>query len=168
MAERQVYLVRHGLAEDVSATGADFDRALTATGVRKMKAAAHGLATIGVQPARLIASPYRRAQETAEVLADVLDPADRETWEELGCGVDVQVVAAKLANLDPREDVMLVGHEPDMGVLLSFFLTGQPDGFWTHFRKGAVACIAGANLPPHGYARLEWFERATVLGRIGS
>ena len=160
MAERQVYLVRHGLAEDVSATGADFDRALTATGIRKMKAAAHGLATIGVQPARLIASPYRRAQETAEVLADVLDPADRETWEELGCGVDVQVVAAKLANLDPRE--------PDMGVLLSFFLTGQPDGFWTHFRKGAVACIAGANLPPHGYARLEWFERATVLGRIGS
>jgi phosphohistidine phosphatase len=167
MAERKIYLVRHGVAEDISATGADFDRALTASGVRKMEAAAAGLETIGVQPGILVASPYRRAQETAGVLAEVLAPAQRETWDELGCGVDTHAVLEKIAALDPREDLMLVGHEPDMGILLSLFLTGHPDGFWTHFRKGAVACISGANLPPQGRARLEWFERATVLGQAG-
>lgn len=168
MAERQIYLVRHGVAEDISSTGADFDRALTSGGVRKMHAAATGLRTIGAQPGILVASPYRRAQETAAVLADVLAPGQRETWDELGCGVEPRAVLAKIAGLDPREDVMLVGHEPDMGVLLSLFLTGNTDGFWTHFSKGAVACISGANLPPQGRARLEWFERATVLGRVGA
>ena len=167
MAERQIYLVRHGVAEDVSASGADFDRALTPAGMRKMQEAALGMRAIGVQPARVITSPYRRAQETATVLAEVLEPAHREIWDSLGCGVDIEAVTQQLTGLDPGEDLMLVGHEPDMGVLLSFFLTGRPDGFWTHFRKGAVACISGANLPPHGHGRLEWFERAVVFGRAG-
>ena len=81
MAERQIYLVRHGLAEDVSESGADFDRALTPTGVRKMEAAALGLRAIGVQPARVITSPYRRAQETAAVLT-AARPTTSATWTE--------------------------------------------------------------------------------------
>ena len=167
MAERQIYLVRHGVAEDVSSTGADFDRALTATGRLQMQAAAVGLGRLGVQPSFLLASPYVRAQETAEVLAEQLHPDHRGTWDELGCGGDSDAVLRKIKALDPGQHVMLVGHEPDMGLLLSLSLTGTTDGFWSHFRKGAVACLSAGQSLSQGRARLEWFESAVVLERLG-
>ena len=167
MAERKIYLVRHGIAEDVSATGADFDRALTAPGRQKMKEAASGLRAIGAAPGRILTSPYRRAQQTADILAKVLQPRAQETWKILGCGVAIEKLLAEIEALDPSEDLMLVGHEPDMGAILATFLTGRPDGFWTHFRKGAVACVSGSMLPPQSRSHLEWFERAAVLVQAG-
>lgn len=167
MAERRIYLVRHGAAEDMAESGRDFDRALTAAGVSRMEAVARGLATLGVEPQCLLVSPLVRAQQTADCLVSALTPARRETWEELACGVDPESIVARLDTLSADGDLMLVGHEPDMGELLSFFLTGRTDSFWTRFRKGAVACLTAGVLPPMGRAQLEWFERAAVLARIG-
>lgn len=167
MAERRIFLVRHGQAEDIPASGKDFDRALTDAGITRMEAAGRGLASLGVAPEYLVASPYVRARQTADCLARGLEFGRRETWEELGCGVDPLAIVARIEALSAPGDVMLVGHEPDMGELLSFFLTGGAEGFWTHFRKGAVACVTAGMLPPMGRGQLEWFERAVALARLG-
>jgi phosphohistidine phosphatase SixA len=42
MNERRIYIVRHAIAEEVSSTGRDGDRALTPEGRKKMKRAARG------------------------------------------------------------------------------------------------------------------------------
>jgi len=66
----------------------------------------------------------------------------------------------------PGGSIVLVGHEPDLGELLSFWLTGSIEGFATHFRKGAVACVSGAQLPPQRRAVLEWLLTADQLGGL--
>ena len=167
MSERRIYLVRHGEAEDLSRTGRDRDRALTAEGHERTRRAARGLLSLEAVPERLIASPLVRARETADELASVFARVQREEWEELAPGVDEIALTARLERLDPRADVMLVGHEPDLGELLAYWLTGSRTGFRTRFRKGAVACLRAGMLPPQSQATLEWLLTTKQLGALG-
>lgn len=167
MSERRIYIVRHAIAEDVSASGRDEDRALTAEGRKKMKRAARGLATLGVAPAHLLASPLVRAQQTAEVVVEALPQLAIETCDLLAPGVDERALTRLLNGSYASGDVMLVGHEPDLGELLSYWLTGSRGGVETRFKKGAVACIASSALPPLGKAVLEWLMTAGQLGEVG-
>jgi phosphohistidine phosphatase len=132
MAERLIYLVRHGIAEDRSAT-----------------------------------SPLKRAAQTADLIAAAFPAARRETWPELAPGVDERALAERLDETKLQR-VMLVGHEPDFGELLAWWLTGRREGFSTHFRKGGIACVAAAGSPPQGRATLEWLATARQMGRVGS
>jgi phosphohistidine phosphatase len=161
MNERRIYIVRHAIAEDVSPSGRDEDRALTAEGRKKMKRAA-----LGVAPVHLLASPLVRAQQTAAIVVEALPQLEIETCELLAPGVDERALTRLLNGAHAGRDVMLVGHEPDLGELLSFWLTGSRGGVETRFKKGAVACIASATLPPHGKAVLEWLMTAAQLGSI--
>lgn len=167
MSERRIYIVRHAIAEDVSASGRDEDRALTPEGRKKMKRAARGLATLGITPARLLASPLVRAQQTAEIVREALPELRIETCDRLAPGVDEHGLTRLLNGTYAGVDVMLVGHEPDLGEMLSFWLTGSRGGVETRFKKGAVACIASSTLPPLGKAVLEWLMTAGQLGAVG-
>jgi phosphohistidine phosphatase len=164
MSERRIYLVRHGEAEDVSRTGRDRDRVLTAEGRSRTRRAARGLARIDATPALLVSSPLARARETADEVATSFPRARREVWEELAPGVDENALTDRLERLAAGDDVMLVGHEPDFGELLAYWLTGSRNGFRTRFRKGAVACIRAGTLPPQGRATFEWMLTTKQLG----
>jgi len=166
MSSRRIYLVRHGLAEELSATGRDRDRALTAVGREKVRHAARGLARVGVEVDRLVSSPLVRAVQTADEMADEFPAARREVWEELACGVDEIGLTARLDDAAPSQNVMLVGHEPDLGEILAYWLTGRAMGFSTRVRKGSVICLLAAALPPGGRATLEWMMTARQLGLI--
>lgn len=166
MAERRLFLVRHAIAEDRSATGADFDRALTNEGRKKMRRAAEGLERLGVRPAALLTSPLVRARQTAEIVSAALGGPAPEVCDALASGLDRGELTKLIDERPPDEDLMLVGHEPDFGELLAFWLTGSAKGFRTHFRKGAVACVLAGMLPPHGRATLEWLLTASQLGEM--
>src|SRR5690606_30122496 len=117
-------------------------------------------------PDRIVSSPLVRALETADEIAAVFPRARREEWSELAPGVDEWRLTARVETLPPDEDVMLVGHEPDLGELLSFWLTGSRSGFHTRFRKGAVACVCAGMLPPQSVATFEWMMTTKQLGAI--
>lgn len=167
MSLRRIWLVRHGIAEDVSSTGRDADRELTGEGRRRTRHAARGLRALDVRPAVVLASPLARALQTGEILAEDLG-VGLETWNALAPGVDPADVSHALDERFDRQGPLLVGHEPHCGELLAFWLTGSVGGFATRFRKGAVACVAGAMLPPHGRPELEWLLTAEQLGAIRS
>ncbi len=167
MPQRHIYLVRHGVAEDFSSSGRDFDRRLTAEGHDKMARAAEGLAALNVGVDLLVSSPLVRARETADDLAVAFPAARREVWDELACGVDDFALTARLEEVAPSESIMLVGHEPDIGELLAYWLTGRTSGFLTRVRKGSVSCLLAAGFPPSGVATFEWMMTAKQLGRIG-
>ncbi len=167
MSERRIYLVRHAIAEDRAGSGRDADRALTREGRRKMKRAARGLAAQGVRPSLILMSPLVRARETAEIVTEALAGVDLELCEALAPGVDEASITELLERRSPSGSVMLVGHEPDMGELLAFWLCGRVGAFQTRFRKGAVACLLAGMLPPHGRATLEWLLTADQLGSLG-
>ncbi len=125
-----LYLLRHALAAKRGpAYHPDSQRPLVPKGARKMKRIAKGMAALDVAFDALLTSPFLRAKQTAEILAEVykakkkLVLADELTPE----GNPRELI--KRINRDYRgaEAVLLVGHEPYLSQLISTLLTARPD-----------------------------------------
>jgi phosphohistidine phosphatase len=131
-----VYLVRHGKAE----AGDDDDlRRLTAAGQKAVRRVAQALADAGVRPERIEHSGLTRARETAEIIAGATG-APVAAASGLRPEAAVEPVARRLAG-SREESLMLVGHQPFMGRLASYLLTGDAEAGLLHFRTSAVACL---------------------------
>src|SRR5215813_11800600 len=68
----QIYVLRHGIAEDGKPGRPDSERALTQEGREKLRRVLKHARIAGVEPSLILSSPYRRAIETAEEAVDVL------------------------------------------------------------------------------------------------
>ncbi len=68
-----LYVIRHAIAVDeaLSDYESDRERPLTDKGRKKMRQIAKALYNLGVELDLILSSPYVRACETAEILADV-------------------------------------------------------------------------------------------------
>lgn len=110
--------MRHGPAEDFSASGRDFDRALTAHGRERVKVVAARLAELDEAPKVIVSSPLVRALQTAEIVAAELGVPAVETNRALAPGGPAHDLALELAHLG-RKRVMVVGHEPDLSALVA-------------------------------------------------
>jgi phosphohistidine phosphatase len=153
-----IYLVRHAIAAPAAAGTSDGDRALTPEGERKMRGVAAGLKRLGIAPDVVLSSPLRRAVETAAVVAQVLGlEAPVEVYLPLAPGHEAIEVLKGLRPHRAAHELMLVGHEPDMGLLASQLLTGSPTRAPLPFKKGAVAAIRVDAIPPRGAGELLWF-----------
>ena len=124
----KVWILRHGEAQAHART--DAERNLTEHGrAEVLRSAAH---LIGQPLGAIIASPYVRAQQTAQLVRDVLgfEPEIRTVpW--LTPDGHVQRVLEKL---DSDDDVLLVSHQPLVGSLISFLQHGhqrQPQPMYT-------------------------------------
>lgn len=148
---KMLVLVRHGAPEAVSASGSDFDRRLTPSGVRALEQAyphTFGLLADGLE-AVVWSSPAVRALETAQVVADVVDAPGIEAHDSLYA----QDLPAFLGELEAAraETVVAVGHAPFVDLAATRLVGTAPT-----FDKGGVAAI---ELPegPHAPGRLRWF-----------
>lgn len=65
----ELYLFRHGIAEDAPPGRSDSSRALTPQGRERTAAVAKMARNAGVTPSLIASSPYLRAMQTAEVAA---------------------------------------------------------------------------------------------------
>jgi len=151
-----LYLMRHSEAEDEVESGGDESRHLTVRGRQRTRDAAGGLRALGLQFDAILTSPLLRAVETAELVADVYA---RNPLPQVLPALSPSVAASEaLAALTPfahQEEVLIVGHEPQLSQLVAVFLT--PDGSVSiRLKKGA--CIA-LDLPKScepGCAELRW------------
>ena len=65
-----------------------------------------------------------------------------------------------------RADVVaVVGHEPHLGTLVTWLLTGLDDSR-VPMRKGAACLLEFRSRPAPGKARLHWALTASQLGRL--
>jgi phosphohistidine phosphatase len=120
----ELYLLRHGIAEQRSATGADRDRALTADGVTRVRGVMDRAKAAGFAPKWIVASPYLRAQQTARVAAEVL--GYREPILGSAALVPESSPAAVLAEAKELDDgpLLFVAHEPLLSGTAAW-LTGE-------------------------------------------
>lgn len=161
-----LYLMRHGIAED-DYDIADEDRQLTGEGRRKVETVAGGLATLGVKPDLVLASPLVRAQQTAAIVVAVLAPKlGVETCTGLRNGTEPEDLLAELAAHRGMQHVFLIGHQPSLGELASHLLTGSALIAPLPFKKAAVAAIGVGALPPRARGELRWFAPSRMLGGI--
>lgn len=164
-----IYLMRHGIAADATAEMSDADRALTADGVRKTERVAIGLQKVDVRPDLILSSPLRRAEETARLVADVLAPQSAvELYPPLAGGFSAEDIIRGLRAHRRASQILLVGHQPDLGQLASYLLTGSENLVPLPFKKAGVAAISLASLPPRSAGSLEWFLTPGQLRAIAS
>jgi len=162
-----IYLVRHAIAAPATAGMSDEDRPLTAEGQEKMRRAAQGLRQLDVAPDVLLASPLRRAQETAAVIAGELHLESAiAILPPLAPGHDAEEVCKALRAHRAARELMLVGHEPNMGMLASQLLAGTSTLLSMPFKKSAVAAVALEAIPPRAPGTLLWFMTAKQLRAI--
>src|ERR1035437_9713992 len=127
----QILIIRHASAEERSAFAAtgksDDRRPLTDEGRRKMTEAAQGLRALVPHLDVIAASPLVRAQQTAAIVAKACRIADVETTSTLT--PDAQPASfAKWAQAHVNHDVVAaVGHEPHLGTLVTWLLSGRTD-----------------------------------------
>jgi phosphohistidine phosphatase len=163
-----VMLLRHAIAEDAGPSRRDEDRRLTGEGRRKMREVAAAVAALELPVGAILTSPLRRARETAEILAEVLRREDEvEVCDALAPGVDADKVFAALGTHRAASGIVLVGHEPDMGELLSTLLAGTRGLVRTTFKKAGLAGVTVAELPPRSAGVLEFLLTPGQLRRIG-
>jgi phosphohistidine phosphatase len=135
-------VVRHAKAEEKSDfTGNDRLRPLTEGGREKMRQAARALRSRVPDIDLLASSPLVRAQQTAAILQDEYGIKKIETTETLSPGLDREEFMTFLKKAsEGAETVCVVGHEPDLGELCSWLLSGRDRGFIS-FRKGSVCLL---------------------------
>src|ERR1700722_2624142 len=68
----EIYILRHGIAEDAPAGQPDSERALTSDGRKKLRSVLRVAASAGVAPSLIMSSPYKRALQTAQLAAEIL------------------------------------------------------------------------------------------------
>lgn len=153
----ELLLLRHGIAEERGGAVVDAARALTPEGRERTEAVLRVLAGRGLVAGRLIASPLRRARETAELAVTVgLAPA-LELAECLAPGGDTLAALPPWLEALPtvegqRPRLLLVGHEPDLSDLAARLL-GAPSGRLA-LRKAGLAVLRLSSSARPGQARL--------------
>ncbi|MEW6363059.1 MAG: phosphohistidine phosphatase SixA [Acidobacteriota bacterium] len=158
----QVYIVRHGIAEDYCAQG-DAYRALTDEGRKRMCEVAAGLVTLRVSTDKILSSPLVRAKQTADIIADAMKMW-AELMDELAPGHTPDEVCTELAQFEDCQGIMLVGHQPNCSELASYLLAGSDD-LDLEFKKGAV-CLIDTPKPAPGAGTLAWLYPPKVLRSI--
>ena len=93
---------------------------------------------------RIIVSPADRTQQTALALGRKF-----KTSDDVAPGASTASVLAAAGWPDAREPVLVVGHQPTLGEVAAFLLSGE-EAAWS-IRKGAVW----------------WFSNRTRLGQPG-
>jgi phosphohistidine phosphatase len=152
----ELLIVRHGPAGEREAWRArgrpDTERPLTKEGKRRARAAARGLSGVLDKVDLVATSPWTRAAQTADLVAEAFG-AKLEEFPELIPDRRFEDLLARLKTLRARR-VALVGHEPHLSRFASWLLNGS-DHSVLRLKKSQALLLDAKTLAP-GAAELVW------------
>ena len=154
-----LYLLRHGIAVERKSAGhdEDRDRPLTVEGEEKIRRIARAMRELELSFDLILSSPYLRARQTAEIVADAFEIRKRlEFCDHLVVGGDAKELIRHLKEVRSLpETILLVGHEPYLGRLVSWLIGGNPEAS-VAFKKGGLCKLAVSSWKSGRCATLEW------------
>jgi phosphohistidine phosphatase len=163
-------LVRHGIAEEReqwAKTGRpDSQRPLTKQGRWKMERVAKGLKRCVTSVDLLCSSPLIRAAETAAIISAAYHGIPVSDVPSFAPDSAVDSQLEWLRRHRAADTVVVVGHEPVLGVFATWLLSGVKQSRLV-FRKGGVAAIEFSGAPRAGDGQLLWAMPPNLLRRIG-
>lgn len=124
-------LWRHAEAFEMREVQSDLDRALTPKGERQAQRMASWLNRQLPSSARILVSPARRTQQTAQALERKF-----KTIEALAPEGTVDGLLHSARWPESREPVLVVGHQPTLGLVAAYLVSSQPQP-WA-VKKGAI------------------------------
>jgi len=151
----EIYLFRHGIAEDAKAGRPDSGRALTDEGRKKTAEVVKAARRSGAAPSLIVSSPYVRAVETAEIArAGFAYQGEVVLTEALVPHGLPENVWAELRDYRDEAAVLLAGHEPLMSQLAAYLLASP--GLRVEMKKAAMIRIDVGSMGPAPHGTLRW------------
>jgi phosphohistidine phosphatase len=159
VTSKTLYILRHGIAvtRGDAAYPLDSDRPLTPKGIKRTRRIADGMRRLKISFDVMVTSPYKRALETAFVVA-----------RQYGAGQSIQTSPALAAEVLPEEvirvlqekyastkELLLVGHEPQLSALISTLTSGSA-GARPLLKKGGLCKLEVDKLQAGKCATLLW------------
>jgi phosphohistidine phosphatase len=151
----QVYILRHGIAEEGRPGGKDADRALTTEGRKKLREILRLAEKADIVPSLILTSPYLRAVQTAEAVIEVLGYAnDLLRTEALIPSSDPRAIWEEIRVHQGVMQLMLVGHEPLLSKVVAFLLNSP--SLQIDVKKGALIRIDIETFGAQPHGLLKW------------
>lgn len=163
----EVYILRHATAETRRPNLSDRKRRLTAPGLEELNAAVRGMKRLKVGPDEILASPYRRAWDTALIAGRALNPAKRPIeCTALAPSANVARIWLELKKFPALKAIMLVGHEPLLSEFAGFLLNAP--NLTINLKKSGLIRIDLATVQVNRPAgELRWVLTGRHLARLG-
>lgn len=158
-------LIRHAHAgaRDPAQWPDDTQRPLTDKGRKVQTDVARFLRKRDLVPNLVLASPWLRAMQTAEITVEVARVQQPpEPCEALADDPDLVRLADHVSDLPPESIVAMVGHSPWMEELAALLLGGSTDGLRIDFPKSGVMGIDLAELA-EGAGELRFLLRPKMV-----
>jgi phosphohistidine phosphatase len=153
-----LFILRHAIAEERSSQSGDHSqRRLTRQGAHKLHGIAKGMKSLDLKFDLILSSPYLRAKETAEIVADVFHkPKILKLTRTLTPEGNPRELLDELKHDHSKcQRVLLIGHEPYLGSLISLLLSGHTD-ISVNMKKGGLCALTIGKLHYGRCATLEW------------
>ena len=133
-----------------------------------MRQIAKGLRKLDVEFDLILSSPYVRARETAEIVADVFKMKKNITFtESLIPLANPELLIGEINETYSVESIAVVGHEPHLSTLIGI-LVAENAKLDVTLKKGGVCYITADDLHHNDHrATLEWLLTPGILTEIG-
>jgi phosphohistidine phosphatase len=154
--------MRHAEAEARIAGESDRERVLTDKGREQSRKIGKFLRRNELVPDVIFASPYSRSWQTAEIVCDEAGLDDPTLADWLACGMTAETAMKELTAFARLPDLMIVGHQPDLGELCARLL-GLRDPTQIPLKKAALICLELDDIKP-GSARLLFAVTVQLIG----
>lgn len=130
---KTLYILRHAKSSWDGFQGGDHDRPLNARGLKVAPLMGKVLSSLSPPPELILTSTAQRAQQTANLVLEVLNQHHEQTIEIIA---DAQIYGASTMNLfykilelpSEMDTVLLIGHNPVLEELVSTLSFGGSDG----------------------------------------
>lgn len=157
-----LYLMRHATADVRTSLVDEADRCLNEKGRLQARRVAAFMQKQGLLPDRIFCSPQTKAVQTAALVRK--DSGIKVQVEEWSCLLPavpaVEIKAHLFSQLQDGEAVLLVGHEPELALLINELL--GLDKTFLELKKASLTCLeldAEATVP----VRLAWSVPAKFM-----
>jgi phosphohistidine phosphatase len=154
-----LYILRHGIAVEPGTPGYgnDAERPLIPKGRRQLRQIAAAMEKMDLRFDLILSSPFLRAKQTAEIIAESLKPTKQLGFSEaLTPDGHPAALILQLNRLKPAPGkILLVGHEPHLSRLIALLAAGNLD-MAIDLKKGGLCRLEAERLWADRCARLVW------------
>ena len=133
----KLYLVQHG---EAMAKELNPDRPLTDKGQSDIEKVATFLKNAGIKVDKIIHSGKTRAEQTARILASLLNPKGG-IFQKEGIAPNDSIGNMQKELMKLEENIMIVSHLPYLGKLTSTLIANSKSSNIVTFQQGGVVCL---------------------------
>ncbi|MDF5721635.1 MAG: phosphohistidine phosphatase SixA [Rhizonema sp. PD37] len=162
----ELYLIRHGIAEEKRSDIDDEQRHLTKEGRQKTEKVAQQLRKLGLQFDFIVTSPLVRARQTTEIfvasglVSHVEECMHLAPQGDIHCWVKDWLEPKKYS---PQIQLALVGHEPNLGYWAEILVWGQAKAALVLKKAGMIGLKLPEEGSPLGRSQMFWLTPPKYL-----